>query len=103
VQQILSMQAAEGMVLAKDVLTSDGRILCGKGTALTTTIIERIRKMDISHITVEGHPVQVEGEKTLEQELRDIEKRFFRVKHVPPLMYIKKKIMQRKAASRKAS
>jgi len=103
VQQILSMQAAEGMVLAKDVLTADGRILCGKGTALTTTIIERIRKMDISFITVEGHPVQVEGEKSLEQELGDIEEIFSRVKHVPPLMYIKKRIMQRKAESRKAS
>jgi len=103
VQQILSMQAAEGMVLGKDVLTSDGRVLCGKGTSLTTTIIERIRKMDISYITVEGHPVQVEGEKTLEQELRDIEKRFSRVKHVSPLMYIKKKIMQRKVAGRKTS
>ncbi|MEW6520961.1 MAG: hypothetical protein AB1461_16270 [Thermodesulfobacteriota bacterium] len=102
-QQILSLQAAEGMVLAKDVLTADGRILCGRGTTLTVTIIERIRKMDIGHITVEGHPVQVEGEKTLEQELQDIEKRFSRVKHVPPLMYLKKRIMQRKAAGRKAS
>ena len=102
-QQILSMQAAEGMVLGKDVLTADGRILCGKGTTLTPTIIERIKRMDISYITVEGHPVPVEGEKTLEQELRDIEERFSRVKHVTPLMYLKKRIMQRKAASRKAS
>lgn len=99
-QQILSMQAAEGMVLAKDVLTSDGRILCGKGTALTLPIIERIKKMDISWITVEGHPVRMEGEKSLEQELRDIEKRFLRVKHIPPLMYIKRKIMQREVAAR---
>ena len=100
-QQILSMQAAEGMVLAKEVETPDGRVLCGKGTALSPSIIARILKMDISHITVEGHPVAVEGEKTLEQELRDIEKRFSRVKHVPPLMFIKKKIMQRLVAARK--
>ena len=91
------------MILAKDVETPEGRILCGKGTALTAGIIDRILKMDISHITVEGHPVAVEGEKSLEQELRDIEKRFSKVKHVPPLMYIKKRIMQRKAASRKGS
>lgn len=102
-QQILSLQAAEGMVLAKDVNTPDGRILCGKGTTLTVSIIDRIVKMEVSHITVEGHPVQVEGEKTLEQELADIEKRFSRVKHVPPLMYIKRKIMQQKVASRKGS
>ncbi|MCB2181403.1 MAG: hypothetical protein KQH63_05225 [Desulfobulbaceae bacterium] len=100
-QQILSLQAAEGMVLAKDVETPDGRILCGKGTPLTQMIIDRILKMEVSHITVEGHPVAVEGEKSLEQELRDIEKRFGKVKHVPPLVYLKKRIMQRKVASRK--
>jgi hypothetical protein len=84
-------------------MTAEGRILCGKGTALSTTIIERIRNMDISRITVMGHPVQVEGEKSLEQELHDIENRFSRVKHVPPLMYLKKRIMQRKIADRKGS
>ncbi len=89
------------MVLAKDVETSEGRVLCGKGTVLSANIIARILKMDISHITVEGHPVVVEGEKSLEQELRDIEGRFSRVTHVPPLMYIKKRIMQRRVASRK--
>jgi hypothetical protein len=103
VQQILILQATEGMVLAKDVMTAEGRILCGKGTALSTTIIERIHKMDISRITVMGHPVEVAGEKSLEQELHDIESRFSRVKHVPPLMYLKKRIMQRKVADRKAS
>ncbi|MFH1215262.1 MAG: hypothetical protein V1706_02040 [Pseudomonadota bacterium] len=100
-QQILSLQAAEGMVLAKDVNTPDGRVLCGKGTSLTASMIDRFVKMEVSHITVEGHPVQIEGEKSLEQELADIDKRFARVKHVPPLMYIRKKIMQRKIASRK--
>lgn len=100
-QQILIMQAADGMVLARDVETPEGRVLCGKGTALSASIIARILKMEVSHITVEGHPVAVEGEKTLEQELRDIEKRFSKVKHVPPLMFIKKKIMQRLVAFRK--
>lgn len=103
VQQILSLQAAEGMVLAKDVNTPDGRILCGKGTTLTASMIDRIIKMEVGYVTVEGHPVQVEGEKSLEQELADIEKRFSRVKHVPPLMYIKKKIMQRTVAGRKGA
>lgn len=102
-QQILSLQAAEGMVLAKDVNTPDGRILCGKGTTLTASMIDRIIKMEVGYVTVEGHPVQVEGEKSLEQELADIDKRFSRVKHVPPLMYIKKKIMQRTVAGRKGA
>ncbi|MBI4793968.1 MAG: hypothetical protein HY789_14800 [Deltaproteobacteria bacterium] len=102
-QQILILQATEGMVLAKDVLTAEGRVLCGKDTVLSATIIERIRKMDIGRITVKGHPVPVEGEKSLEQELRDIEDRFSRVNHVPPLVYLKKRIMQRKIADRKGA
>lgn len=100
-QQILSMQATEGMVLAKEVQTAEGRVLCGKGTTLTPAILDRIIKMDISQITVKGHPVKVEGEKSLKQELEDIEKRFSRVTKVAPLMYLKKRIMQRIVASRK--
>jgi ABC-type enterochelin transport system ATPase subunit len=100
VQKILCQQAAAGMVLAKDVETPEGRILCGKGTLLTEAIIARFMKMDISYIAVEGHPVEVAGEKTLQEELVDIEKRFSRVKHVPPLMYLKKRIMARAVASR---
>ncbi len=100
-QQILCQQAAEGMVLAKDVQTPEGRTLCGKGTALTEAMIARFVKMDISHIAVEGHPVKVEGEKSLKAELLDIEKRFSRVKHVPPLMFLKKRIMERMVESHK--
>lgn len=62
-QQILCQQAAEGMVLAKDVETPDGRILCGKDTVLTAAMIARFMKMEISHIAVQGHPVKVAGEK----------------------------------------
>jgi hypothetical protein len=101
VQEILSLQAKEEMVLAKDVMTPDDRVLCGKGTSLTAAIIDRILKMDISHITVEGHPVEVAGEKGLEEELADIEKRFSRVNHIKPLEYIKKRIIHRLIESRK--
>lgn len=100
-QQILTMQAAEGMVLAKDVETPEGRVLCGKGTELSPAMIDRFTKMDISHITVEGHPVKIAGEKNLKGQLLDIERRFSRVKKVPPLMYLKKRIMERLVASHK--
>jgi hypothetical protein len=89
------------MVLAKDVETPEGRILCGKGTELTSAMIARFVKMEISHITVEGHPVKVAGEKSLKEELLAIEHRFSRVKHVPPLMFLKKRIMERMVATRK--
>jgi len=102
-QQILTMQAAEGMVLGEDVETPEGRVLCGKGTELTPPMIARFLKMDISHITVEGHPVKLAGEKSLKGELLDIEKRFSRVTKVPPLMFLKKRLMERLVASRKGA
>jgi len=101
VQQIAIVQAAEGMVLAKDVETGDNRILCGKGTTLSAAIIERFRRMDISHITVEGHPVVEEGAKSLKEELLDIENRFSKVRHIKPLLYLKKRIQERLVASRR--
>ena len=99
-QQILSAQAREGMVLAKDVMTPEGRVLCGKGTALTAGLLDRLARMDIVHVTVEGHPVKVPGEKSLKEELRDVEDRFSNVTKIPPLMYIKKRIVRKLIESR---
>ena len=99
-QQILSAQATEDMILAKDVELPDGRVLCGKGTALAPSLVARLLKMDIAHIMVEGHPIEVEGEKTLKEELHEMEERFSEVTKVPPLMYIKKRLMKKLIASR---
>lgn len=99
-QQILTAQAAEGMVLAKDVETPEGRVLCGKGTPLTGSLIDRLQRMEIPHITVEGHPVHEEGEKSLKEMLADVEERFSRVKDVKPLMYLKKRVQEKLIASR---
>ena len=100
VQQIATAQAAEGMVLAKDVETGENRVLCGKGTVLTAAIIERFKRMDITHVTVAGHPVLEEGAKSLKEELLDIENRFSKVRHIKPLLYLKKRIQERLIASR---
>ncbi|MDA3833231.1 MAG: hypothetical protein PF495_07520 [Spirochaetales bacterium] len=100
-QKIVCQQAAAGMILGRDVITPEGRTLCGQGTELSESMIARFMKMEIPYISVEGHPVKVEGEKTLKEQLRDIEKRFSKVNHVPPLMFLKKKIMIRLAASMK--
>lgn len=100
-QEILTSQAGQGMVLAKDITNQEGRVLCGKGTTLTESLIDRLKKMGVSHVAVMGHPVEVEGEKTLEEELRDIEKRFSRVVDTPPLMYLKKRLMEHMVLSRR--
>ena len=99
-QQILSVQAKEGMVLAQDIILPDGRILCGKGTIFSQTLINRLLRMDISNVTVEGHPFEVEGEKTLAEELCDLDERFSLVGKIPPLVYIKKRLRQRLIDSR---
>ncbi len=99
-QQILSAQAKEGMILGKDIEIEGGRVLCGKGTALTASLIDRLLRMDISNITVEGHPVEIAGEKSLKEELQDMEDRFTLVTDIKPLMYMKKRLMQRLIASR---
>ena len=99
-QQILTAQAEEGMILAKDVLTQEGRVLCGKGTEMTNALIDRLLKMDMVNVTVEGHPVVIEGEKSLKEELQDIDLRFSRVEKITPLMYLKKIIKEKLVASR---
>ncbi len=99
-QQILTLQAKEGMALAKDVMTAENRVLCGKGTVLTSTLIARFLKMDIVQLTVEGHPLSAPGEKTLQEELQEIEGRFSEVNKVPPLAYLKKRIMKKLVESR---
>lgn len=99
-QRILMAQAGPGMILAKEILNPDGMVLCGAGTPLTPALIERLISMDIVDVTVEGHPVTVEGEKTLKEELQDIDLRFQRVEDMAPLMYLKKRIQAKLVASR---
>jgi hypothetical protein len=99
-QQIVTAMAAEGMVLAQDVLTPEGRVLCGKGTELSTGLIERLKRMEIHSVTVEGHPLDVAGEKSLQDELHDLDARFSRVEKIAPLMYLKKKIREKLITSR---
>jgi len=100
VQRILLAQAGPGMILAKEILNPEGMVLCGAGTALSEALIERLANMDVVDVTVEGHPVNIEGEKTLNEELQEIDLRFQRVEEIAPLMYLKKRIQARLAASR---
>ncbi len=100
-QEILTSQAAEGMILAHDVMTPEGRVLCGKGTELSANLIDRLERMDITHIAVKGHPVTVPGEKTLKEEIEDLDERFAKVEEILPLMYLKRKLLEKIIAARK--
>ncbi len=78
-QRIPMMLALPGMVLARDICRQDaagGPPICGKGMTLTVTLIERLKRMGVQTVTVEGHPVIMEGEKTPEELLGNLERRF---------------------------
>jgi len=87
-QKIPLMRASSGMILARDVYRNEsdspiGMPVCGKGTELTATLIERLNHLDVKAVYVEGHPVWTEGEKTLDEMLNDLDKRFAKVLNDP--------------------
>ncbi len=78
-QRIPISLARSGMVLAKDLVRPEnpaGPAICGKGMEITDSLLERLRNMGIHSITVQGHPVWMEGDKTLEELLQDLDYRF---------------------------
>ena len=70
----LNLAAAE-MVLARDVFRSDspaGIPICGRGTPLTDSLIGRLANLGVQSVYVEGHPVQQDGDRSLEDQLAEI-------------------------------
>ncbi len=76
-QRIKVEQAEPGMVIAHPIETPSGQVLCAKGTELTETLVERLEKIEITHVFVDGHPVD-DGKprKSLDEELSALERRF---------------------------
>jgi hypothetical protein len=84
--------AASGMVVGREVRSSGdatGRVLCGKGMILTDSLIQRLRQLGIESLPVEGHPVRIEGEESIENMLRALDSRFRRVEDDAVMMKIK--------------
>ncbi len=85
-QNIPISYAAAGMVLAKEIKLDDNPAsspICGKGITLTDSLISRLMSMGVQSVIVEGHPVRLEGEKTLEETLEILDKRFAKVSEDP--------------------
>ncbi len=93
-QRIPLKLAAPGMVTARDVSTEEGQVLCGAGVELTQEFIDRLGRMGVASITVEGHPVCLPGEKGLGERIRDLDYRFSRVKKDPVLRALMKLIAE---------
>ncbi len=85
-QKIPLMLATAGMVLARDVFRNDsptGMPICGKETVLTDALIARLDHLDVQSIYVDGHPLNQDGERKLEDLLRDLDHRFEKVRQDP--------------------
>lgn len=81
-QHIPLAVATAGMILAKDVVrpsVPQGPPICGKGTGLTEALIERMARLGITSVVVEGHPVRLEGEPAPEEQLAALDRRFSRI------------------------
>jgi hypothetical protein len=85
-QKIPLMLAAADMVLARDVFRGDspaGMPICGKGTVLTDSLIARLEHLDVQSVYVEGHPVWEDGDRSIDDLIRDLDHRFQKVMDDP--------------------
>lgn len=85
-QKIPLMLAEAGMVLAREVYRNDSSVgmpICGKETVLTTALIVRLDHLGVKTVYVEGHPVWTEGDRSLDDMLLDLDRRFEKVRHDP--------------------
>lgn len=56
-QKIPLNLAKPGMALARPILRDNGLVLVAENTELSASLLERLERMDIPTITVQGHPV----------------------------------------------
>lgn len=87
-QRINLEQAAPGMILAKKVENEKGMTLCKEGTELTDAILYRLENAKISQVSVQGRPIQVEGEKPLSERVEELHHRFQKVASDPLMQQI---------------
>lgn len=89
-QKIPLKLAVPGMKLAKSVSNKRGMTLCGEGTELTESIIDRLSGMEVKRITVAGHPVDTGvEEKSLSRQIDELNARFRYVEGDPLMRKLK--------------
>jgi ubiquinone biosynthesis protein UbiJ len=91
-QNIPLTMVKSGMVVAKEITASDdpaSMTICGKGVKLTDSLINRLEQMGIQSVNVEGHPVKMEGDSSVEEMLAALDHRFRRAGDDPLMMMIK--------------
>lgn len=91
-QSIPIVLAAADMVLAREVRRPDnpaGPPICGSGIVLTDSLLDRLKTLGIQTLTVEGHPVTLQGEKGLDELLQELDRRFCKVAEDPLMAKLK--------------
>ena len=81
-QKIPLAGAFPDMILGRDIHREDspgGPPICGKGVKLTASLIERLKKMGVQSITVEGNNVDMPGAKSPQEILNALDERFSKV------------------------
>lgn len=85
-QKIPLMLAQSGMVIARDVFRNDspvGMPVCGRDNVLTDSLIARLEHLGVTTVYVEGHPIWEDGDRSLDNVLRDLDHRFEKVRQDP--------------------
>lgn len=61
-QKIPLNLAKPGMKLAKPILRDNGLVLVAENSELSESLLERLERMDVAMVTVQGNPVALGGE-----------------------------------------
>lgn len=90
-KKIAIESATSGTRLAKPVMNDSGITLFGEGTVLDDKSIDRIKALGIDYIYVEGHPLP---RRSLEEEMKELERRFSKITNIPYMTTIKTAIKE---------
>ncbi len=85
-QRVQVNKLKAGMVLAKPITNESGMVLLSEGTVLTDSLIMRLNRMDITSVSVEGASTT---DKTMEERLSDLDRRFSKTGKEPFMDLIK--------------
>jgi hypothetical protein len=91
-QKIPLTMAIPDMVLGRDILRDDnasGPPICGRGIKLTSSLIDRLKRMGVQSITVEGNPISMAGDRSHEEILKALDERFRKVEGDPLTVRLK--------------
>ena len=81
-KRVVIQELLPGMILAKPVTNTNGLPIVAVGTTLDSFIIERLHRLELASVYVEGDEEDRSG-KTLTEMEAELEHRFRRVTHDP--------------------